>query len=222
MKITFRPVGVFSLLLTVGAVLHLAACERSARQAGDAVVQDSAAASTATAGPGIDASIGPDADIGRITGVTGQAGSGPVPAIAWIDRKGATHSLDDYRGNVVVLNFWGTWCPPCRAELPDLVALQKAYADSGLQVIGVALERLSEDQVPGHLATFAQDAEMRYPVVYAGNDLMPGLMQAFGGIDAVPTTFIVATDGTIAKRIEGAQSLEEFRTAVEPLLKPAG
>jgi thiol-disulfide isomerase/thioredoxin len=110
------------------------------------------------------------------------------------DLDGKTMSSADLKGKVVLVNFWATWCPPCRAEIPDLVALQSKYRDT-LVVLGV-----SEDEIaPEEVKAFATAQKMNYPIVMA----TPELAKTFKGVSALPTTFVVDPDGRIQMRHVG-------------------
>ncbi len=110
------------------------------------------------------------------------------------DLDGKTISSADLRGKVVLVNFWATWCPPCRAEIPDLIALQEKYK-ANLVVIGV-----SEDEIPPEeVKAFATAQKMNYPVVMAN----PELAAIFKGVAALPTTFVIDPQGKIQQRHVG-------------------
>jgi len=116
-------------------------------------------------------------------------------------------SLASLRGKVVIVNFWATWCPPCREEIPDLIALQARYPDQ-LQVVGV-----SQDEAPASMvAQFASQHRMNYPIVMD----TPELERMFTNIHALPTSFVVDRDGRIAQRHVGMlnASLTETETRV--------
>jgi len=150
------------------------------------------------------------ATFGRITAVEKDViarQGGMAPNFTWKDESGAEHSLSEYRGRVVMVNFWGTWCPPCRAELPDIVKVRDEYGPKGFEVIGVALERNDDLNV---LRKFAERNNLRYPIVLA-DETVP---TAYGSISAVPTTFIVDREGKVRNVVMGMQSAEQFRTLV--------
>ena len=116
-------------------------------------------------------------------------------------------SLGSLRGKVVIVNFWATWCPPCREEIPDLIALQSKYPDQ-LQVIGV-----SQDEAPASMvAAFASEHRMNYPVVMD----TPELERMFTNIHALPTSYVIDREGRIAQRHVGMlnASLTETETRV--------
>ena len=127
-----------------------------------------------------------------------------VPAFTVRDIDGKTISLADLKGKVVLVNFWATWCPPCRAEIPDLVKLQDKYRDK-LVVLGI-----SEDEVdPAQVKAFATEQKMNYPIVMATTELR----QIFKGVAALPTTFVLDTEGKIQMRHVGM--LDPERTDIE-------
>ena len=117
-----------------------------------------------------------------------------APAFVVRDLDGREWSAASLRGKVVILNFWATWCPPCRAEIPDLVALQEKYRDH-LVVIGV-----SEDESgPGVVRQFAAQHKINYPIVM----MTPELDKMFPGVSALPTSFILDRDSRIVQKHVG-------------------
>jgi thiol-disulfide isomerase/thioredoxin len=137
------------------------------------------------------------------------AASDPAPAWKLKDLDGELVKSSDFLGKVVILDFWATWCAPCKAEIPGFVALQKIYGDQGLVVIGVSLD----NQGPEVVKRFMADFEMNYRVVLG--DVM--LMQAFGGT-AIPTTVVINRAGNIVARHVGFTPRETFEKEIKPLL----
>ena len=120
------------------------------------------------------------------------------------------------KGKFVLLNFWGTWCPPCRRELPDLVSIAKEMESKGLIVIGAALERSSSmDEALETVSGFWQKQQLYYPVVIATGELA----EAYGGINGVPTTFLINSKGEIVTSFEGGRSKEDFMTEINKVMK---
>ena len=106
------------------------------------------------------------------------------------DLDGQTFSMADLRGKVTLVNYWATWCGPCRHEIPQLVALQDRYGDQ-LQVIGVS----TDEGDPANVVAFAQEFKMNYPVVMA----TPEINRQFPGVFALPTSFVVDTEGRVVQ-----------------------
>ena len=135
---------------------------------------------------------------------TGGSGA-PAAEFQLASRGGQAVALSALRGQVVLINFWATWCPPCREEIPDLIALQKQYKDH-LQIIGVSQDSGSVDEV----RRFAAERGMNYPTVMS----TPEIEKLFPGIYALPTSFIVDRDGRLAQKHIGMlnASLTEVET----------
>ena len=117
--------------------------------------------------------------------------------------------LSAYRGKVVLLDFWATWCDPCRAETPHFVELEQKYADRGLQVIGVSMDDTSEP-----VRDFYQRFHMNYPVVMG--DAKTG--EAYGGVLGLPIAFLLDRDGRIIAKHMGSTKAETFDQEIAALL----
>ncbi|MBI3653092.1 MAG: TlpA family protein disulfide reductase [Acidobacteria bacterium] len=118
-----------------------------------------------------------------------------APAFALKDAKGKTVRLADFKGKVVLINFWATWCAPCQKEMPELVKLQKKYAAQGLQILGVTYEA----EKPAVLNRLAQKFKINYPFLLGTEELA----QQYHVEDALPTTIIVDRNGNIQTLILG-------------------
>jgi peroxiredoxin len=127
------------------------------------------------------------------------------------DMHGATVRLSDYKGKVILLNYWATWCGPCKVEIPDLVALQEKYKDQGLIILGV-----SQDDDPETLRAFASAYKMNYPVL-VGRD-QPDLLDAQGPLWGLPTSYLIGRDGVICTRHLGPAKKEDFEREIKALL----
>jgi thiol-disulfide isomerase/thioredoxin len=138
-----------------------------------------------------------------------------LPLVDLVDLSGARLDLRALAGKVVVINFWATWCGPCRDEMPDLVALQAHYKDQ-LAIIGLSID---EGSVSG-VQAFAKEFAVNYPVAIAGE----AVIKAFGGVDVVPATFMVDRQGKIVQRHAGriqADRIEHEVRALAGLPTPA-
>ena len=136
----------------------------------------------------------------------------PAPDFQLMDLDGNSVRLADLRGKAVLLNFWATWCPPCKIEMPWFVDLQKQYGPQGLQIVGVAMD---EGNAHDAVAKFAKDMGLNYTVLL-GNDKVA---DQYGGVDALPTTFVIGRDGTIVTRVFGLVSHSEIEDNVRAALK---
>src|SRR5277367_486717 len=136
----------------------------------------------------------------------------PAPGWELQDLDGKTVRSSDFKGKVLILDFWATWCPPCRAEIPGFIELQKKYSAQGLAVVGVSVDQASADTVK----SFAQKMGMNYPVVLADAKITA----AYGGIDGLPTTFIIDRAGRIVKQHLGFTEKSEVEAEIKPLLNP--
>ena len=146
---------------------------------------------------------------------TGDAAQDPfpiAPKFRLTDITGKPLNLSDDQGKVVLVDFWATWCVPCRWEVPDLVELQQKYRASGLRVIGISMDDEAEP-----IRKFYEDFEMNYPVAMGGDPLS----NLFGGVPGLPTTFLIGGDGRIHDKHVGAQGIEYFEPKVRDLLRTA-
>jgi peroxiredoxin len=126
------------------------------------------------------------------------------------DLDGKLVKFSDFRGHVLILDFWATWCMPCRIEIPHFVELQNQYGDKGLRVIGVSLDA----QGPEFVKKFAKRLDVNYPIVMGNEEVA----EAYGGIDAIPTTFVIDRQGRIVSRHMGCDDKAAFEKEIQSLL----
>jgi peroxiredoxin len=127
------------------------------------------------------------------------------------DMDGKTINLADYKGKVILLDFWATWCGPCKAEIPNFVELQQQYRSQGLAVLG-----FSVDDTVDKLKPFASELRMNYPVLVGlGRD---DVQDAFGPIWGIPTTFLISRDGRICRKNTGIQGKAKYERDIKALL----
>ncbi len=127
------------------------------------------------------------------------------------DLDGKKVNLSSFKGKVILLDFWATWCPPCKAEIPGFVELQQTYGEQGLQVVGVSVDDPIEKLRP-----FADEFRMNYPVIVGlGED---DLQDAYGPMWGIPTTFLIARDGRICRKHSGLVGKERYERDIKSLL----
>jgi len=124
--------------------------------------------------------------------------------------NGGIEKLSDYKDKVVILDFWDTWCPPCRAEIPDFIDLTKKYKDD-VVIIGAAFANRGIEAVK----QFYKEFEMNYPVVIADRKVV----KDYGGIRSIPTTFVIDKQGIIYKKYIGQREKSVFEEDIQNLLK---
>ncbi len=146
---------------------------------------------------------GPLKLIGDIKGVE-------APDFSLFTLDGQKVKLSDYRGKAVLLNFWATWCPPCKVEMPWFVELQKQYGKDGLIILGVAMD----DSEPATIAKFAQELGVNYTVLL-GTDKVS---DDYGDVQYLPTTFFIGRNGAIVDKLTGLLDRKDIEDDVQKTL----
>jgi cytochrome c biogenesis protein CcmG/thiol:disulfide interchange protein DsbE len=144
----------------------------------------------------------------KVAGPAGLAGES-APVFALRDDRGSHVSLERYRGRLVVMNLWASWCPPCRAEMPDLQRLATLYAGRGIAVLGV-----NEGESAERARAFAESLQIRFPIWIDGNEQYGRTYAALG----LPTTIILDRRGVVVRGFDGAMTLDQMRAVVGPLM----
>lgn len=134
----------------------------------------------------------------------------PTPAFSLKDTKGRAIRLSDYKGKVVLVNFWATWCAPCLAEMPELEKLQREYGKRGLQIVGVSHPTNKASEVIKAIKRL----RVSYPILLGDEETL----SRFKVSDVLPVTVIVDRDGKVRGRILGILEPDEFEAQVKPLL----
>lgn len=137
--------------------------------------------------------------------------SRPAPDFTLNDANGSKVRLTDWRGKVVILNFWATWCGPCKVEIPWFTEFQKTYQAQGFTVLGVSMDEDGWRVVKPYMAA----ERINYPVLL-GNEEVNML---YGGIEALPTTLVIGRDGKVAYLHAGLISRSEYQKEITQLLK---
>jgi peroxiredoxin len=148
---------------------------------------------------------------GTAQAATDQAEREPAPDFTLQDERGEDVTLSDYQGKVVLLNFWATWCGPCKIEMPWFVEFQRKYKDQGFSVLAVSLDSEGWEVV----RPFVNELELNFPAM-VGSDEMA---DEFGGVVALPTTFVIDRQGRIASTHAGLISKSNYEEEIEQLLE---
>ncbi|HET6979007.1 MAG TPA: TlpA disulfide reductase family protein [Pyrinomonadaceae bacterium] len=133
-----------------------------------------------------------------------------APQFELKDINGRVVRSRDYQGKVVLINFWATWCPPCRAEMPDLVRLQREHGKDGLQIIGITYPPESKSRV----RAFARKLKVNYPIVLGTRELKA----RFSSDENLPLTVVINRDGKVSDIISGILLRQEVDEKIKPLL----
>jgi thiol-disulfide isomerase/thioredoxin len=135
---------------------------------------------------------------------------GPAPAWSLKDVNGNLVSSEQFKGKVVVVDFWATWCPPCRMEIPGYIDLQRKYGKDGFAIVGVSMD----ESGPAVVKAFVEKFGVNYQMVMGDE----AVVAAFGGMDAIPTTFLIDRTGQVRDRKVGAEPTEEYEKKIVALL----
>lgn len=193
-----RPPDLILAVVLLSAALAFAACgeARNGDAAGDEVVESP----PMNNGPAIFDPEGLDENAGL---------PAPAPEFEVVTLEGSRFSLEAHRGQVILLNFWATWCGPCIVEIPDLQELHETYGARGLAILGVSVEDGEDDLV----RSFAGEMGMTYNVAVSH-----ALADHFGGVYGLPTTFVIDKNGQIVERVIGLFPTQEMIPRIEELL----
>jgi thiol-disulfide isomerase/thioredoxin len=132
-----------------------------------------------------------------------------APPLQAQDILGHPVNKQNWGGKVVLVNFWATWCPPCREEIPELLALKKEYKDR-LEIVGIS----EDEDGPAEVLKFARQKGMSYPIVMATQELI----DAYGGVPALPTSFLIDTQGRVVQKHSGLYPIEWYHREIRSLL----
>lgn len=136
--------------------------------------------------------------------------STPAPDFTLESLDGKSMRLSDFRGKAVLLNFWATWCGPCKIEMPWFVDFQKEYGSQGLQIVGVAMDDSSKEDI----AKFAKEMGVNYPVLLGKE----AVGDEYGGVPALPESFFIGRDGKIVDKILGLKGKGEIEDSIKKAL----
>jgi len=133
-------------------------------------------------------------------------------AARFTDAQGKTQPMTQWQHQVIVVNFWATWCPPCRDEMPELSALQEKYRDRGLVVLGISTDDVAKTR------QFAQDMPVSYPLLASEADTMNLAATLGNDRDVLPYTLVLRRDGSVATRYFGRIDSQALESTLSPLL----
>lgn len=149
---------------------------------------------------------------GQLTRTNTQPGAEIIFAASLPDLQGTNQPISQWRGNVIVINFWATWCEPCREEIPEFIELQKRFGDQGLVFIGIAVDQKEK------VAAFSKEIGINYPVLVGGMSAM-GLAGSAGNPQgALPFTVVIDRSGKITDTRLGRLSRSKLESMLNPLL----
>ena len=146
--------------------------------------------------------------------LTGDVRGIQAPDFELVSLDGRKVKLSDFRGKAVILNFWATWCAPCKTEMPWFVDLQKQYGNDGLAILGVAMD----DSDPQKIAQFASEMGVNYPVLLGTNNVS----DAYGDVEYLPTTFYINRQGKIVGKVAGLIGKAEIEDDAKKALDSDG
>ena len=138
----------------------------------------------------------------------------PIPGVT----DDVQQSLAAYRGKVVILDFWATWCGPCRMEIPGFIALQNKYRDQGLEIVGISIDPIAPRGNPGGapaVAPFIKDNGINYTILMVNN---PGALKGFDVSQGIPTTYVVDRSGKVVRTYVGMKPMSVFENDINQLL----
>lgn len=133
-----------------------------------------------------------------------------APSFTLKDLNGENVSLSDFKGKMVILDFWATWCPPCVAEIPHFIELYEQYKDQGFAMVGISLDREGVDVVK----SFVQKYGINYPILMSDGQVA----QAYGGITSIPTTFVIDSANNIRRKYIGYRDKSVFEADIKTFL----
>ena len=141
------------------------------------------------------------------------------PDVTFQDLQGKDVPLASFKGKVVIVNFWATWCEPCQVEIPWMIGFQQEYADKGFTLLGVAMDEEGKSVVEPFVQKTEFDVDgkkmaMNYPIVLGNDDLA----DKFGGLLGLPTSIVISRDGKVVKRYIGLASRDDLEAEIKSLL----
>ncbi len=172
-----------------------------------------------------DEAIGPEPDVAEVQAPVDAQAPAESPSVTAVglfpfdvtlpDLEGKPVSMAEFDGKVLIVDFWGTWCPPCRAEIPHFIALQEKYADQGLAIVGINYEVVPPNQVRETISEFVAANGVNYPCLIGDGRTKS---QVPGGVPSLPTTLFLDRNGLVRHKLVGLQSPQKLEEIVTTLL----
>lgn len=139
---------------------------------------------------------------------------GPYPP-NYLESQTESLKLSDYQGKIVILDFWATWCPPCRKGIPDLIELKSEFKDKDVEVIGVSLDGITRGgQTAANVEPFIEEYGINYPIIRGDEQIV----YSFGGIRSIPTSYVIDKEGNVISRYEGLIPKSQYVKDIESIL----
>ncbi len=149
-----------------------------------------------------------------INNTNGEPEQGPYPPNYNVEKSDFVN-LSDYKGKVVILDFWATWCPPCRKGIPDLIEIKKELKDKGVEVIGISMDSFTRGgATKNDVIPFIKDYGINYPILIGD----PNVTQQYGGINSIPTSFVIDKEGYIVSYYQGLIEKEQYLSDINKVL----
>ncbi len=149
-----------------------------------------------------------------VNNTNGDTEQGPYPP-NYQESKVELLKLSDLKGKVVILDFWATWCPPCRKGIPDFVELKEEYKDKGLEIVGISLDAMTRGGATANdVIPFITEYKINYPIVKGDEKIV----YSFGGIKSIPTTFVLDRGGKVVAKFQGYVPKETFVSKINSIL----
>ena len=140
---------------------------------------------------------------------------GPYPP-NYLESQTESLKLSDYKGKIVILDFWATWCPPCRKGIPDLIELKNEFKDKDVEIIGISLDGITRGgQTAANVEPFIEEYGINYPIIRGDEQIV----YSFGGIRSIPTSYVIDKEGNVISRYEGLIPKSQYVKDIESILK---
>ena len=149
-----------------------------------------------------------------VNNTNGDSAQGPYPP-NYQESQAELLKLSDLKGKIVILDFWATWCPPCRKGIPDFVELKEEYKDKGLEIVGISLDAISRGGATANdVVPFMAEYNINYPIVKGDENVV----YSFGGIQSIPTTFVLDREGKVIEKFQGFVPKDNFVSKINSIL----